>query len=171
MMPSLWRTSLPGPPVYGAPMKTNDSARRLPAIAAGVATLALIAVAIGACSNPVGSAIPSVSIPASLPPLPSVDVSAAASAVSQAAVAALDKVDTEITANQTASGLTADDVNSLKQLTSGIRTAIQTGDTSAAKTAFQNFSTKIDSMSGKLNSDAGKQLTDAIAALKAALGA
>jgi hypothetical protein len=150
-------------------MKTNDSARRLPVIGAGVAALALMVTAIGACSNPVGSAIPSVSIPASVA-LPSVDVSAAASAASGAAIAALDKIDTEITANQTASGLTADDATSLKQLTSGVRAALQTGDTSAAKTAFQNLSTKVDSLSAKLNSDAGKRLTDAIAALRTALG-
>jgi hypothetical protein len=125
---------------------------------------------LGACSNPVGSAIPSVSIPASVA-IPSVNVSAAASAAAQAAIAALDKVDTQITANQTASGLTADDANSLKQLTAGVRTALQTGDTAAAKTAVQNLSTKIDSLSAKLSGDNGKQLTDAITALKTALGA
>jgi hypothetical protein len=151
-------------------MKTNDSARRLPALGAGVATLAIIAMGLGACSNPVGSAIPSVSIPASVA-IPSVNVSAAASAAAQAAIAALDKVDTQITANQTASGLTADDANSLKQLTAGVRTALQTGDTAAAKTAVQNLSTKIDSLSAKLSGDNGKQLTDAITALKTALGA
>jgi hypothetical protein len=158
------------PAAYGAPMKTNDSARRLPALGAGVATLAIIAMGLGACSNPVGSAIPSVSIPASVA-IPSVTVSAAASAAAQAAIAALDKVDTQITANQTASGLTADDANSLKQLTAGVRTALQTGDTAAAKTAVQNLSTKIDSLSAKLSGDNGKQMTDAITALKTALGA
>jgi hypothetical protein len=103
--------------------------------------------------------------------LPSVDVSAAASAGAQAALAALDSVDAAITANQTSTGLTTDEAASLKSLTAAIRTALQSGDMTAAKTAFEAFSTKFSGMAAKLNTDAGKQLTVAVAALKAALAA
>ena len=133
-------------------------------IAAAVAGVA-VAIAIAACS-PSASTAPGGSVA-----LPSVNVSAAASVASGAAVAALVQVDTAIDANQTAAGLTADDVSSLKALTAGIRTSLQTGDTSAAKTAVDNLSTKIDGFAAKLNTPAGEQLKAAIAALKAALPA
>ena len=103
--------------------------------------------------------------------LPSVDVSVAASAASGAAITALVQVDAAIDANQTAAGLTADDVSSLKALTAGIRTSLQTGDKSSAKTAIDNLSTKVDSFAAKLNTPEGTQLKAAIAALKAALPA
>jgi hypothetical protein len=87
-------------------------------------------------------------------------------------MAALDQVDVAITANTSSTGLTADEASSLKQLTAGVRTALQSGDTTAAKTAVDNLSTKVDSFSAKLSStDVGKQLTAAVAALKAALPA
>jgi hypothetical protein len=80
-------------------------------------------------------------------------------------------VDAAIDANQTAAGLTADDVSSLKALTAGIRTSLLTGDTTSAKTAIDNLSTKVDSFAAKLNTPEGAQLKAAIAALKAALPA
>ena len=132
----------------------------VPAIA-GVA----VAIAIAACT-PSASTVPGGSVAQ-----PSVNVSAAASAASGAAIAALVQVDAAIDANQTAAGLTADDASSLKALTAGIRTSLQTGDTAAAKTAVDNLSTKVDGFAAKLNTPAGEQLKAAIAALKAALPA
>ena len=173
---------LPVPPeAYRRPMMTRDVAprnattdrngirregrpvshRSVVAAVAGVA----VAIAIAACT-PSASTVPGGSVA-----LPSVNVSAAASAASGAAIAALVQVDAAIDANQTAAGLTADDAGSLKALTAGIRTSLQTGDTAAAKTAVDNLSTKVDGFVAKLNTPAGEQLKAAIAALKAALPA
>ena len=166
---------------YRRPMKTHDVAPRNAttdrngirregrpvhhrSIAAAVAGVA-VAIAIAACS-PGASTVPGGSVA-----LPSADVSAAASAASGAAITALVQVDAAIDANQTAAGLTADDVASLKALTAGIRTSLQTGDTAAAKTAVDNLSTKVDSFAAKLNTPEGTQLKAAITALKAALPA
>jgi hypothetical protein len=141
----------------------------LAAAAAGT----LLAIALGACSPggagtpiPISSALPNVN-PSAVASM----AAGAASAAAGAAVAALDQVDAAITANQTATGLTADDVAALKQLTAGVRTALQSGDMTGAKTAVDNLSTKVDSFAAKLNTDVGKQLTVALAALKAALPA
>jgi len=142
---------------------THHRAALATAAAGVILAMALAACAPGPSNNP-SVALPSVSVP-------SVDVSAAASVASQAALAALDQIDTAITANQTSAGLTADDASSLKQLTAGIRTSLQTGDTTAARTAVDNLSTKVDALAAKLNTDAGKLLKDAITALKAALPA
>jgi len=117
----------------------------------------------------IGAAVASTVPLPSLGAVPSVDVSAAASVASQAALATLDQVDAAITANTSSTGLSADDANSLKQLTAGIRTSLQSGDTTAAKSAVDNLGTKVDSLAAKLNTDAGKQLKDGVAALKAAL--
>ena len=87
----------------------------------------------------------------------------------QAALTALDDVDAAISANETSGGLTADNASSLKTLSASIRTALQTGDTSAAKTAVDQFSTKLTEMASGLSGDTGKQLQDAAAALKAAV--
>ena len=133
-------------------------------IAAGLATFAA-AIAIAACT-PGASTVPGGSVA-----VPSVNVSAAASAASGAAIEALVQVDAAIDANQTAAGLTADDASSLKALTAGIRTSLQTGDTTAAKTAVDNLSTKVDGFAAKLNTPEGAQLKAAITALKAALPA
>jgi hypothetical protein len=140
---------------------------------AAAAAGALLAIAIGACS-PGGAGTP---IPISST-LPNVNPSAvasmaagAASAAAGAAVAALDQVDAAITANTSSTGLTADDASALKQLTAGLRTALQSGDMTAAKTAVDNLSTKVDSFAAKLNNATGQQLTAAIAALKAAMPA
>jgi hypothetical protein len=112
--------------------------------------------------------LPSVNLSA----LPSVDASAIASAASGAALTALDSVDQAITANQSSNTLTADEASSLTQLSSALRTALQSGDTSGIQTALTNLSTKVDSFASKLSaSPAGKQLTDAITALKAAIPA
>jgi hypothetical protein len=165
---------------YGRPMKTHDVAPRVATIdrngtrregrpatcglgAAAAAAGAALAIAIAACS-PGASTLPIPSVA-----VPSVNVSAGASAAPAAAIAALDQIDTAIAANQTSGALTADEASSLKTLSTGIRTSLQTGDTTAARTAVDSLGTKVDSFASKLNTDAGRQLTAAIAALKAAL--
>ena len=72
---------------------------------------------------------------------------------------------------ESSSGLSADDAASLTQLTAGLRTALQSGDMTTAKTAVDNLSTKVAGLASKLNNATGQQLTAAIAALKAALPA
>ncbi len=141
--------------------RTAITPRRLTISASGL----LLAFALGACSPgasvaPIGSAA-----------LPSIDASAAASAVSGAAMAALGQVDAAITTTQTDGTLTADEATSLTQLSAGVRTALTSGDTTAARTAIDNLSAKADSLASKLAAGAGPQLTAAIAALKAALPA
>ena len=137
---------------------------RLVAAATGLT----LTIGILACSPSTSSTLPSVAIP-------SVDVSAAASVAASvaagAALTALDQVDAAITANTNASGLTADEATSLTTLSAGIRTALTTGDTTAARTAVDGLSSKVDAVAAKLNTDAGAQLKSAIAALKAALPA
>jgi hypothetical protein len=167
-------------PSYGRPMKTHDVAPRIATIdrtgirrksrpathrtaTAAAAAGAALAIVIVACS-PGASTLPIPSVA-----VPSVNVSAGASAASAAAIAALNQVDTAIAANQTSGALTADDATNLKTLSTGIRTSLQTGDTTAARTAVDSLSTKVDSFAAKLNTDAGRQLAAAIAALKAAL--
>lgn len=145
----------------------NRHSRLTVAVASG----ALVVVsALAACTSPGSSGI---TIPS---PLPSVNgsaiasaASAAASVAAQAALTALDQVDAAITANQSSGALSADDASSLTQLSGGLRTALQSGDMTAAKTAVDNLSTKVDSFASKLSGDAGTQLKSAIAALKAAI--
>jgi hypothetical protein len=138
-----------------------------------VAGLALAGL-LGACANG-ASGVPLPSVNVSGIPNASALASAAAGAASAAtgaALTALDAVDAAITANTTSSGLTSDEASSLTQLTGALRTALGSGDASAIRTALTNLSTKVDSFSAKLSSTpAGKQLTDAIAALKAAIPA
>ncbi len=142
-------------------------------LAAAVAGLALVG-ALGACS-PGSSGVPLPSVNVSGLPDASALASAAAGAASAAtgaALTALDAVDAAISANSTSSGLTADESSSLTQLSGALRTALTSGDTSAIQTAVTNLSAKVDSLASKLSATpAGKQLTDAIAALKAALPA
>jgi hypothetical protein len=122
-----------------------------------MASSVAIATAIGACT-PGASALPSVALPSvAVPPL--------ASAATQAALTALDRVDSAITANQSPSGLSTDDVASLKTLTADVRTRLRSGDMPSARTAFNAVSSKVDEVASKLNSDAGTQLKDAVAAL------
>jgi hypothetical protein len=135
-------------------------------IGAAAAVGFALSIAIGACNAPGPTTIPGTSVS-----IPSINSSAAASLATQAALAALDVVDTQITANTSATGLTADDASSLTQLTAAIRTALQTGDMTAARTAIDNLDTKAQSLASKLSVGAGPQLAAAIAALKAALPA
>ena len=139
------------------------------AVVAAVAGAAL-AIAIAACS-PAASSAPGGSL--ALPSLPSVDVSAGASLATGAANVALDQVDVAIAANQSSGALTADDASDLQELTAGIRTALTSGDTTAARSAVEDLAAKVDEdeISAKLNTDVGAQLKAAIEALKAALPA
>jgi hypothetical protein len=134
-------------------------------IRAGATRSALAAVvltaAFAACS-PAASTAPSVA-------LPSVNASAAASLGMQAALTALDNVDAAISANETSGGLTAENATSLKTISASIRTALESGDATAAQPAVDEFSAKVDELASGLSGDAGTQLTDAVAALKAAL--
>ena len=131
--------------------------------AAAAAVSVALAIALAACS-PGASALPTVAVP-------SVDVSAGASLATGAAIAALDQVDAAITANETSGALTADDSKALQDLTTGIRTALTSGDTTAARTAIDNLSTKATELATKLDTPTGAQLKAAIEALKAALPA
>jgi hypothetical protein len=132
-------------------------------VGAAVAAIAAVtlAAAFAACSSPAAS-VPSLAIP-------SVNASAAASVGMQAALTALDDVDAAISANKTSGGLTADNAATLSTLSASIRTALQTGDTTAARTAVDQLATKVSEQASGLSGDAGKQLQDAVAALKAAL--
>ena len=113
------------------------------------------------CSSTPGS---SVAVPASMPAV-SIDPSAATGAV----VSAIDQLDTEIDANQTATGLTVEDRDALKQITASVRAAVQTGDLSAAQPAIDELSTKITELDAKLGTDAGTRLKAAVAQLEALL--
>ena len=131
---------------------------------ATAACLALAAVVMGCAPGASNVPLPSVV-------LPSVDVSAAASAANQAALTALDEVDKAIVANQSPTGLTDDEASQLQQLTGALRAKLQSNDMPSAKTAFDAVSAKVDELAAKLNTDTGKQLKDAIAALKALIPA
>ena len=126
-----------------------------------VATVSLGAV-LSACSPAPGAspAIPSVSLPAV-----SIDPSAAAAAINTA----LDQLDTEIDANQTATGLTVEDRDALKESVAAVRTAISTGDLSAAQPAVDQLSAKVAELDAKLGTDAGTRLKAALTQLQALL--
>lgn len=135
-----------------------------------VAATGLIALsgALAACNSAPGSS--GVTLPSAISSaLPSVDASAVASAATGAATTALDQVDTAIASAQTSGSLTADDAKSLTDLTASIRTALQSGDTTGAKTALTNLTAKADSLSSKLSGDAGTAVKTAIDALKSAM--
>jgi len=151
------RRTKPDPDGRGITIPLRIRVRAAGACAAAV----LLVAAVAACSSTASNA-PSVAIP-------SINASPAASLGMQAALTALNDVDAGITANETSGGLTADNATSLKTLSASIRTALQTGDTTAAKTAVDQFSTKLSEMASGLSGDAGKQLQDAAAALKAAV--
>jgi hypothetical protein len=125
-----------------------------------IATVSLGAV-LSACSPAPGSStIPDVSLPAV-----SIDPSAAADAVNTA----LDQLDTEIDANQSATGLTVEERDSLKEAVAAIRTAIQTGDVSAAQPAVDQLSAKVTELDAKLGTDAGTRLKAALTQLETLL--
>jgi ABC-type glycerol-3-phosphate transport system substrate-binding protein len=117
---------------------------------------------LAACSGTTTTpSLPAVSLPAV-----SIDPSAAAGAV----VAVLDELDTTIDANQTATGLTVEERDSLKDLVSQIRTAVQTGDVSAAQPTVDALSAKVTELDAKLGTDAGTQLKATLEQLKTIIG-
>jgi hypothetical protein len=118
--------------------------------------------ALSACSTTPGASpsLPAVSLPAV-----SIDPSAAAASV----VAVLDQLDTEIAANETAGGLTAEDSAALKDIVTRIRTAVQTGDLSGAAPTVEELKAKVTELDAKLGTDAGTRLKAALAQLEALL--
>jgi hypothetical protein len=102
--------------------------------------------------------------------IPSVNVSAAASMGAQVALGVLDRVDAAITSSETSGGLSTENASTLKGLTATIRTSLETGDLSEARTGFADLAAKVEEVASTLSGDAGTKLRDAIAALKAAVG-
>ena len=117
---------------------------------------------LAACSNTPGASpsLPAVSLPAV-----SIDPSAATATV----LGVLDQLDTEITANQSATGLTAEDGDALKAIVAKIRTAVQTGDLSGATPAVDELKAKVAELDAKLGTDAGTRLKAALTQLEALL--
>ena len=115
---------------------------------------------VSACSNTPGSSpsLPAVSLPAV-----SIDPSAAADAV----LGVLDQVETEIAANESAAGLTAEEGDALEGIVAKIKTAVQTGDLSAATPAVDELKAKVAELDAKLGTDAGVRLKAALTQLEA----
>ena len=141
-------------PGYGEPMKTLKGLVLISAIVA--------AGTLSACSNAPGA---SASLPAVSLPAVSIDPSAARAAV----VAILDKLGTEITANQTATGLTVEERDALQETVAKIRTAVETGDVSAAQPAVDEFKAKVAELDAKLGTAEGLRLKAALTQLEALL--
>ncbi len=117
---------------------------------------------LSACSNTPGA---SASLPAVSLPAVSIDPSAAAGAV----VGFLEQLDTEITANQTATALTAEERDALKETVAKIRTAVQTGDFSAAQPAVDELKAKVAELDAKLGTAEGLRLKAALTQVEALL--
>ena len=117
---------------------------------------------LSACSNAPGAspALPSVSLPTV-----SIDPSAANAAV----VGVLDQLDAEIAANESAAGLTAEEGDALQTIVAKVRTAVQTGDLSAATPAVDELKAKVAELDAKLGTDAGTRLKAALTQLEALL--
>jgi hypothetical protein len=117
---------------------------------------------LSACSNTpsASSSLPAVSLPA---------VSIDPSAATATALGVLDQLDTEIAANESATGLTADEGDALKAIVAKIRTAVQTGDLSGASPAVDELKAKVMELDAKLGTDAGARLKAAVTQLEALL--
>jgi len=165
-------TQLPVAPRHATieiePARNEGRRRRNRLVTLGATGLIALSGALAACNSAPGAS--GITVPSAIASaLPSVDASAVASAASGAAMSALTQVDTAIASAQTGGTLTADDAKSLTDLTAGIRTALQSGDTAGAKTALTNLTTKADSMASKLTGDAGTAVKTAIDGLKSAM--
>ncbi|MDF2734704.1 MAG: hypothetical protein K0S97_1327 [Chloroflexota bacterium] len=114
------------------------------------------------CNTTTGASpsLPDVSLPAV-----SIDPSAAAGAV----VGVLDQLDSDITANQTATGLTVEERDALKEAVAKIRTAVQTGDFSAAQPVVDELKAKVAELDAKLGTAEGLRLKAALTQLEALL--
>jgi hypothetical protein len=120
-----------------------------------------LGVALSGCSTTGASpSLPAVSLPA---------VSIDPSAATEAVVNALDQLDTEIAANQTATGLTVEERDTLQGIVAEIRTAVETGDLSAARPTVEELKTKVAELDAKLGTDAGTRLKAALGQLEAML--
>jgi hypothetical protein len=117
---------------------------------------------VSACSTTPGASpsLPAVSLPAV-----SIDPSAAADAV----IGVLDQLETEIAANESAAGLTAEEGDALEGIVAQIKTAVQTGDLSAAAPSVDALKAKVTELDAKLGTDAGTRLKAALAQLETLL--
>jgi hypothetical protein len=117
---------------------------------------------LSACSNTPGASpsLPAVSLPA---------VSIDPPAASDAVPGLLDQRETEIAANEGATGLTAEEGDALEGIVAKIKTAVETGDLSAATPAVEEWKAKVTELDAKLGTDAGARLKAALAQLEALL--
>jgi len=137
-------------------------------LVAGTAGATILLAALVACSPAAGTpSAPGAAASGGI--LPSLNVSPLASAAAQGAVAALDALQAAVTANASASGLSADDANTVSGAIGALKSAIQTGDTTQIQAAASDLSPKLDSVSSKLNGTTGAQLKALIDAMKAAM--
>ena len=118
--------------------------------------------ALSACSTTPGASpsLPAVSLPAV-----SIDPSAAKAAV----LGVLGQLETEIAASESATGLTAEDGDALEAIVAKIKTAVETGDLSAATPTVEELKAKVAELDAKLGTDAGARLKAALAQLEALL--
>lgn len=117
---------------------------------------------LSACSTTPGA---SPSVPAvSLPPV-SIDPSAATDAV----LGVLHQLETEIAANESATGLTAEEADALEGIVAKIRTAVETGDLSAATPTVDELKSKVTELEARLGTDAGSRLKAALTQLETLL--
>ena len=118
---------------------------------------------LSACSNTPGASpsVPAVSLPAV-----SVDPSAAAAAV----IGVLDQLETEIAANESATGLTAEEADTLEGIVARIRTAVETGDLAGATPTVGELKAEVAELDAKLGTDAGTRLKAALTQLETLLG-
>jgi hypothetical protein len=117
---------------------------------------------VSACSNTPGASpsLPAVSLPAM-----SIDPAAAKAAV----LGVLDQLETEIAGSESATGLTAEEGDALEAIVAKIKTAVETGDLSAATPALDELKAKVAELDAKLGTDAGARLKEALAQLEALL--
>jgi type IV pilus biogenesis protein CpaD/CtpE len=117
---------------------------------------------LSACSNTQGASpsLPAVSLPA---------VSIDPSAASDAVLGVLDQLETEIAANESATGLTAEEGDALEGIVAKIKSAVETGDLSVAAPTVEELKAKVAELDAKLGTDAGARLKAALAQLESML--
>ena len=89
----------------------------------------------------------------------------------QPAISALNKLDQVLTFNQTPTGLTVDELGSLRKALDTVNVRLEEGDLAAARGAFSDFKAKVETYAAKLNTDNGTRLRAAIKVLDALLPA
>lgn len=117
---------------------------------------------LSACGTTPGASpsVPAVSLPAV-----SIDPSAATDAV----LGVLDQLETEIAANESATGLTAEEADAIEGIVAKIRTAVETGDLSAATPTVDELKSKVTELDARLGTDAGSRLKAALTQLETLL--